>query len=36
MSEAVYSQLRDAIIDFDADKAKEIAHEGGCERPRSR
>jgi 5-methyltetrahydrofolate--homocysteine methyltransferase len=28
MSEAVYSQLRDAIIDYDADKAKEIAQKG--------
>jgi corrinoid protein of di/trimethylamine methyltransferase len=28
MSEAVYSKLHDAIIDFDADKAKEIAQKG--------
>ena len=28
MSEAVYSKLRDAIIEFDADKAKEIAQKG--------
>ena len=28
MSEAIYIQLRDAIIDFDADKAKEIAQKG--------
>ncbi len=28
MSEAVYSKLRDAIIDYDADKAKEIAQKG--------
>ncbi len=28
MSEAIYSQLQDAIIDLDADKAKEIAQRG--------
>jgi corrinoid protein of di/trimethylamine methyltransferase len=28
MSESVYSKLHDAIIDFDADKAKEIAQQG--------
>jgi 5-methyltetrahydrofolate--homocysteine methyltransferase len=28
MSEAVYSKLHDAIIDYDADKAKEIAQQG--------
>jgi corrinoid protein of di/trimethylamine methyltransferase len=28
MSEAVYSKLHDAIIDYDADKAKEIAQKG--------
>ncbi len=31
MSEAVYSKLHDAIIDYDADKAKEIAQEGIAE-----
>ncbi len=28
MSEAIYSQLQDAIIEFDADKAKDIAQKG--------
>ncbi len=28
MSEAIYSQLREAVIEFDADKAKDIAKKG--------